>query len=52
MSNAPEALGLRFLVNVDDIGDLGDWQKCEGLSIEYDISIDHGMRITELLSDD
>ena len=24
-------------MNVDDIGDLGDWQKCEGLSVEYDI---------------
>jgi phage tail-like protein len=32
-----EALGLRFMVHVDDIGDLGDWQKCEGLSVEYDI---------------
>jgi phage tail-like protein len=32
-----EALGLRFIVHVDDIGDLGDWQKCEGLGVEYDI---------------
>ena len=39
MADAPldEALGLRFQVHVDDIGDLGDWQKCEGLSVEYDI---------------
>jgi phage tail-like protein len=43
MGTAPdEALGLRFKVKVDDvagilIGDLGDWQKCEGLSVEFDI---------------
>lgn len=37
-----EALSLRFQVHVDNvagiqIGDLGDWQKCEGLSVEFDI---------------
>jgi len=33
-----EALSLRFVVNVSgDISDLGDWQKCEGLTVEYDI---------------
>lgn len=32
-----EALGLRFQVDVSPIGSLGDWQKCEGLSVEYDI---------------
>ena len=38
MADAPdEALGLRFQVHVEDIGDLGDWQKCEGLAVEYDI---------------
>jgi len=36
-SREEEALGLRFQVHVDPIGDLGDWQKCEGLSVEYDI---------------
>jgi phage tail-like protein len=34
---ADEALSLRFQVHVDAIGDLGDWQKCEGLTVEYDI---------------
>jgi phage tail-like protein len=43
MAAAPEeALSLRFQVHVDNvagiqIGDLGDWQKCEGLSVEFDI---------------
>lgn len=32
-----EALGLRFQVDVSPVGSLGDWQKCEGLSVEYDI---------------
>src|SRR4051794_23098402 len=36
-ATADEALGLRFMVYVDGIGDLGDWQKCEGLSVEYDV---------------
>lgn len=30
-------LGLRFTVKIDRIGSLGDWQKCEGLGVEYDI---------------
>lgn len=29
-------LGLRFLVKIDG-KDFGNWQKCDGLSIEYDI---------------
>ena len=29
-------LGLRFKVSIDG-RDLGNWQKCEGLSLEYDI---------------
>src|SRR4051794_15449106 len=36
-ATADEALGLRFMVYVDGIGDLGDWQKGEGLSVEYDV---------------
>ena len=30
------ALGLRFKVSIDG-QDFGNWQKCDGLSIEYDI---------------
>ncbi len=30
------ALGLRFLVTIDGLS-LGDWTKCDGLSIEYDV---------------
>ncbi len=38
MATAAEpGLGLRFSVKVDRIGSLGDWQKCEGLVVEYDI---------------
>lgn len=43
MDSPPEeALSLRFQVSVDnvagiEIGNLGDWQKCEGLSVEFDI---------------
>ena len=32
-----EALGLRFQVHLESIGSLGDWQKCEGLGVEFDI---------------
>ena len=30
-------LGLRFIVVVDGFGTLGDWSKCDGLSLEYDV---------------
>ncbi len=35
-ANEP-ALGLRFQVKIDRFGSLGDWQKCEGLTVEYDL---------------
>ena len=31
------ALGLCFLVEIDDGRSLGAWTKCEGLSVEWDI---------------
>ena len=31
------ALGLRFAVTIDGLS-LGDWTKCDGLSIEYDVT--------------
>jgi phage tail-like protein len=31
------ALGLRFTVTIDGQTSLGDWTKCEGLSVEFDI---------------
>jgi phage tail-like protein len=31
------ALGLHFTVEIDDGRSLGDWTKCEGLSVEWDI---------------
>lgn len=31
------ALGLRFQVVIDGRDSLGDWTKCEGLSVEYDV---------------
>ncbi len=37
MAGGERALGLRFQVVVDRVGSLGDWQKCEGLTVEYDI---------------
>ena len=30
------ALGLRFTVTIDGLS-LGDWTKCDGLSIEYEV---------------
>ena len=30
-------LGLRFIVVVDGFGSLGDWSKCDGLALEYDV---------------
>ena len=34
---ADPALGLRFKVTVDGQTELGNWQKCEGLNVEYDV---------------
>ena len=31
------ALGLRFTVVIDGHGTLGNWTKCEGLTVEYDV---------------
>lgn len=31
------ALGLRFTVTIDGQTSLGDWTKCEGLTVEYDV---------------
>jgi phage tail-like protein len=31
------ALGLHFTVEIDDGRSLGDWTKCEGLSVEWDL---------------
>ena len=31
------ALGLRFRVVIDGQTSLGDWSKCEGLTVEYDV---------------
>lgn len=33
----PTAQLLRFRVVIDGESDLGDWSKCDGLSVEYDI---------------
>lgn len=30
-------LGLRFTVTVDGYGSLGNWSKCEGLTVQYDV---------------
>jgi len=35
--NHPYAQALRFRVTIDGEQDLGDWAKCDGLSVEYDI---------------
>ena len=37
MSMPSPALGLRFTVSIDGIGSLGNWAKCEGLTVEYDV---------------
>jgi phage tail-like protein len=34
---AEPALGLRFKVTIDGFGSLGNWTKCEGLTVEYDV---------------
>ena len=31
------ALSIRFTVKIDGYGSLGDWVKCEGLTVEYDV---------------
>lgn len=31
------ALSLRFTVTIDGHGSLGNWTKCEGLTVEYDV---------------
>jgi len=31
------ALGLRFQVRIDGQTELGNWQKCDGLNVEYDV---------------
>jgi phage tail-like protein len=35
--NLPPGQALRFRVRIDDDHDLGDWSKCDGLSVEYEI---------------
>lgn len=34
---APTGQSLRFRVKLDGGADLGDWSKCDGLSVEYDV---------------
>jgi phage tail-like protein len=31
------ALGMRFTVTIDGHSSLGNWSKCEGLTVEYDV---------------
>jgi phage tail-like protein len=35
---ADPALGMRFKVTIDGQHELGNWQKCDGLNVEYDIT--------------
>lgn len=37
MADTPDAQSLRFRVKIDGQGDLGNWSKCDGLSVEYDV---------------
>jgi phage tail-like protein len=37
MPDGPHAQSLRFRVKIDGHGDLGNWSKCDGLSVEYDV---------------
>lgn len=37
MADTPDAQSLRFRVKIDGHGDLGNWSKCDGLSVEYDV---------------
>src|SRR3990172_4952683 len=34
---AESALALRFMVVIDGFGSLGDWTKCDGIGVEYDV---------------
>jgi phage tail-like protein len=34
---AENALALRFKVVIDGFGSLGDWTKCDGIAVEYDV---------------
>jgi phage tail-like protein len=37
MADLPLGQSLRFRVKIDGSGDLGNWSKCDGLSVEYDV---------------
>jgi len=37
MADSPDAQSLRFRVKIDGQGDLGNWSKCDGLSVEYEV---------------
>jgi phage tail-like protein len=37
MADTPHAQSLRFRVKIDGHGDLGNWSKCDGLAVEYDV---------------
>ncbi len=37
MPYTPDAQSLRFRVKIDGQGDLGNWSKCDGLSVEYEV---------------
>jgi hypothetical protein len=37
MADVPTAQSLRFRVKIDGDGDLGNWSKCDGLSVEFDV---------------
>jgi phage tail-like protein len=37
MADLPHGQSLRFRVKIDGSGDLGNWSKCDGLSVEYEV---------------
>ena len=37
MADTPHAQSLRFRVKIDGHGDLGNWSKCDGLAVEYEV---------------
>ena len=37
MPDHPHGQSLRFRVKIDGDGDLGNWSKCDGLAVEYDV---------------
>jgi phage tail-like protein len=37
MPELPVGQSLRFRVKIDGSGDLGNWSKCDGLSVEYEV---------------